>query len=101
MNHLRNFIKERILLLKEEEQASTGKDVKDTSSSKIATNKLASNPALLSAIEAIKDSQGLAAFLQDITAVAVEKGMDLEKMKSGVKKFSQAIMSAKPEDSKK
>ena len=53
MNHLRNFIKEQIFLLKEEGQVSAGKDVKDTSSSKNATNKLASNPALLSAIEAM------------------------------------------------
>ena len=66
MNHLRNFIKEQILLLKEEGQVSAGKDVKDTSSSKNATNKLASNPALLSAIEAILS--GIPVLLSNIPA---------------------------------
>ena len=54
-----------------------------------------SNPAIVAALDAIKDSQGLAAFLQDVTTAVVEKGMDQEKMKAGVKKFGQAILSAK------
>ena len=94
-SRLRNIIRKQIFLLREEGQVDAGKDIKDTSTSKKASEKVTSNPAIVAALDAIKDSQGLAAFLQDVTTAVVEKGMDQEKMKAGVKKFGQAILSAK------
>ena len=94
-SRLRNIIRKQIFLLREEGQVGAEKDIKDTSASKKASEKVTSNPAIVAALDAIKDSQGLAAFLQDVTTAVVEKGMDQEKMKADVKKFGQAILSAK------
>ncbi len=94
-SRLRSIIREQIsLFLKEEGEVNTGKDIKDTSASKKASTKVTSNPAISSLLDAIKDPQGLAAFLQDVTSAVVEKGMDQEKMKTGVKKFGQTILTA-------
>lgn len=102
-SRLRSIIREQILFLLSEETptpggasgVNTGKEIKDTSTSKKASEKVTLNPAIMSALDAIKDPQGLAAFLQDITNAVTEKNMDQEKMRAGVKKFGQAVLSAK------
>jgi len=96
-SQLRRIIREEISLLHEEGGVDTGKEIKGGVAAQKASSKIESNPAIKAALDAIKIPNDLAAFLQDITAAATAKGMDKEEMKTAVKKFGQAVLSANPE----
>jgi len=106
---LRNIIREQIFALLKEESGpplrggkgdkesgsvSAGKEIKGGAAATKAASKLES-PAIKAALEAIKKSQDLASFLQDVFSTVTEKGMDQEEAKMAVKKFGQAVLSAK------
>lgn len=95
-SQLRKIIRNQILsLLKEDGEVDTGKDIKGTAASDKATEKVTSNPAIKTALEAIKTSDGLASFLQDVTNAVAEKGMDQSKVAAAVKKFGKEVLTAK------
>lgn len=93
---LRKIIRNQIHdLLKEDGEVDTGKDIKGTTASDKATEKVTSNPAIKAALDAIKTPDGLASFLQDVTNAVAEKGMDQSKVVAAIKKFGREVLAAK------
>lgn len=95
-SQLRKIVRNQIRsILKEDGEVSTGKDIRGSSASEKATEKVTSNPAIKAALDAIKTPDGLASFLQDVTNAVAEKGMDQSKVVAAVKKFGREVLAAK------
>jgi len=92
---LRTIIINEIKLLTEAEAANVGKDVEGTSASKLASQKLASNPALLKSLDPINDVKGLTDFIQDIIRVVSKKGIDQGEATKAITQVLTTIKKAK------
>lgn len=75
----------------ESEPATTGKDIKGSTSSEKAGELLGKNKALMSIIDKITTKDALADFLQTTLKLAAEKGIDQSEAEGALKKVLGAM----------
>lgn len=94
----RQRVRRHLSALREEKPAaSVGKELSSTAQSDKAVSYIEKNPALSKAIDSLKTSNDLAAFMQGVISLATKENIDQEELKSALNKVASGIKAAKPE----
>jgi hypothetical protein len=93
----RQRVRRQLSILREEKPAaSVGKELTGTAQSDKAVDYIEKNPALSKAIDSLKTSNDLAAFMQGVISLATKENIDQEELKSALNKVASGIKAAKP-----
>lgn len=93
----RQRVRRELSILREEKAVSVGKQITGTSKSEKAVSYIEKNPALSKAIDSLRTSSDLAAFMQGVISLATRENIDQEELKSALNKVVSGVKSAKSE----
>lgn len=95
-SQLRRIIREELEAVREEDAASVGKEMKATSASEKAQDKIAKNPAVQTALKTVKTTADLTAFMQQFLKGMIDKGeIDQKELKNSLRNVYTSVTTAK------